>query len=411
MIHVCFCFRDKTGSYAKFAGLSMFSLLENTDSPVTAHILHDNTLTPENRDKFSYLAGRYGQIVKFYNLDVLCADKIAEIINLVPNVEKTTATVGTFYKILIPQVLPKEIDKAIFLDPDTIVNLDINELWKIDLGEKYLGVVAEKENGVNPKKSFLLCSEEIVKDSDYFNCGVLLMNLNLLRKEETAIMRGVKFRGKNPQHKYFEQTVLNYCFHDRTLKLPPKFNSFIRQERSRKNPALAEKIYHYAGGTSRPGLNTDDLFNRLWINCFIKSPWFDAETFGKLYMNLQKVGDDDRKNSLLNLAKVMPGKTRAFFVEPENLKAATNFFSIKDYEEIIPAEDETSLKKLIDTMKICKGICVFFIMTEKFLKKDFPFERLTKEGFEEEKDFFKGWTFTAKTRSASFDSYSIINAM
>ena len=148
------------------------------------------------------------------------------------------------------------------------------------------------------------------------------------------------------------------------------------------------------------------------MSCFIKSPWFDAETFGRLYTDFQKNSNEDLEKSSLNLVKLMPGKTRAFFVEPENLKTATNLFGIKDYEEIILAENETSLKKLIDTMKTCRGACVFFIMTEKFLNKDFPFELLTKEGFNEDKDFFKGWTFTDDTRNnKSFDSYSIINAM
>ena len=31
MIHVCYCFRDKTGHYAKFAGISLLSVFENTD--------------------------------------------------------------------------------------------------------------------------------------------------------------------------------------------------------------------------------------------------------------------------------------------------------------------------------------------------------------------------------------------
>ena len=410
MIHVCFCFRDKTGCYAKFAGTSMLSVFENTDSEVTVHILHDDTLTPDNRDKFSYLAGRYAQAVKFYNVEKLCADKIEEIKNLIPNVDKTAATVGAFYKVLIPQVLPKEIDKAIFLDPDTLVNLDINELWQVDLGANCLGVVTEKANGVNANKNFLLCSEGVVNAADYFNCGVLLMNLNLLRKEERTIMHGVKFRGKNPLHKYLEQTALNYCFHDRALKLPKKFNSFIRRERSSDKPALSEKIYHYAGGTSRPGFDMNDPFNRLWMNCFIKSPWFDEETFERLYKIIQ-TANVDQENSPLNIVNTMPGKVRAFFVEPEKISDAKNLFDIKDYEEIIPAENDASLRKLIDTMKICRGTCVFFIMTEKFLGKNFPFELLIKEGFEEEKDFFRGWTFTSKTRSVSFDSYSLISAM
>ena len=50
MIHVCLCFHDKTGRYAKFVGTTIFSLFENTESEVTVHILHDNTLTADNHD-------------------------------------------------------------------------------------------------------------------------------------------------------------------------------------------------------------------------------------------------------------------------------------------------------------------------------------------------------------------------
>ena len=410
MIHVCFCFRDKTGRYSKFAGTSMLSVFENTDSKVTVHILHDKTLTDENRDKFSQLAGHYEQAVKFYNLDELCENKLAKIKRLVPTVEKTVATIGAFYKMLIPQVLSKKIKKAIFLDPDTIVNLDISELWEIELENECLGVVTEKENGVNVNKAFPMCSEGLIKETDYFNCGVLLMNLTALRRKEKTIVKGVRFRGENPKHKYLEQTVLNYCFSENTLKLPLKFNRFVRQERSSDNPILADKIYHYSGGTSRPRLDMNEPFNRLWMSYFIKSPWFDVDAVGKLCEGFKK-SSGVQQTPPLAFIKVMPGKMRAFFVEPAKLNSVKSLFDIKDFEQVILAENEASIEKLIDTMKTYAGACVFFIMTEKFLDKNFPFERLIKEGFVEDKDFFKGWTFTTDTRVKATDDYSLISAM
>ena len=72
MIHVCFGLYDKTGRYSKFTGTAMLSLFENTSADVTVHILHDDTLTQDNREKFIYLAGRYNQAVKFYNVEELC---------------------------------------------------------------------------------------------------------------------------------------------------------------------------------------------------------------------------------------------------------------------------------------------------------------------------------------------------
>ncbi|MBQ3726915.1 MAG: hypothetical protein IJR52_02640 [Selenomonadaceae bacterium] len=411
MIHVCYGFRDKTGHYAKFAGISMLSVLENTKKEITFHILHDKTLTDENREKFSQLAEHYGQTVNFYNLSELIPKKISKIIKLVPGLEKMVSTVGAFYKVLIPQVLPTDINKAIFLDPDTIVNLDIAELWKTKLGKNILGVVTETKNGVNPEKTFVLCSEGIVKPEDYFNCGVLLMNLKLLRKEEKTITNGIKFRGENPKHKWLEQTVLNYCFSADTVKLPIKFNCFVRKERSSGSTSpLGKKIYHYAGGTSRPGLDASDPCNQLWMSYFIRTPWFNAEALGKLYANIRKTGAV-RKDLTQKLAQFMPGKMRAFFVEPAKLKKVKDFFAIKDYEEIILAENEASISQLITAMREVQGACIFFILTEKIAKNNFPFERLTKAGFEEGKDFLKAWEFFSAAKEAPFDSYPLIETL
>ena len=78
MIHVCFGLHDKNGRYSKFTGTAILSLLENTSSEVTIHILHDNTLSTDNHDKFIYLVGRYGQHVKFYNVERVFLQKFPE---------------------------------------------------------------------------------------------------------------------------------------------------------------------------------------------------------------------------------------------------------------------------------------------------------------------------------------------
>ena len=410
MIHVCYCFCDKTGRYAKFAGTSMFSLFDNTKSEVTVHLLHDDTLTQENRDKFSYIAGRYNQSVKFYNLSERCPEKIAEIVKLVPEVEKAAVTIGAFYKLLIPQVLPANIKKAVFIDPDTIVNLDINELWQIELGDKILGGVPEVSNGANPNKTFLLCSEGIVKGTDYFNCGVLLMNLELLRGEEEKIMQGIKFRGENPKQKFLEQTVLNYCFAGRTLHLPLEFNTFVRKDRSAEKPVAGRKIYHYAGNKSKMGLDMTDPFNLLWMNYFVKTPFFDEDAIGRLYTSLQKIRNDSR-DSALKISGILAGKARAFFIDPRKAYAIKKFFSINKDEEIILAENDDSVSKLIKSMQLSKGKRVYFILAEKILKKKFPFDKLSAAGFKEDKDFVKAWSFLADTHGVAFNSASLIEKM
>ncbi|MBR1807640.1 MAG: hypothetical protein IJ774_14815, partial [Selenomonadaceae bacterium] len=97
MIHVCFGMHDANGKYSKFVGTTMASIFENTLSEVTIHILHDSTLTDDNRDKFSWLAGRYNQHVKFYNVDELCPDEMKFLRETVDEKNPLLGGVGMFY--------------------------------------------------------------------------------------------------------------------------------------------------------------------------------------------------------------------------------------------------------------------------------------------------------------------------
>ena len=107
----------------------------------------------------------------------------------------------------------------------------------------------------------------------------------------------------------------------------------------------------------------------------------------------------------------MQGTARAFFVESENKASTVKFFSIQKHEEVILAKSARSIKELIEAMKTANGTAVFFIMTEKFLKKKFPFERLTEAGFVEGKDFVKGWTFLSEAQGVAVDSYPLIHVL
>lgn len=336
--------------------------------------------------------------MKFYNVEELCADRIAEIRKYIPNATSNKHfTIGAFYRFFIPFVLSMTIEKAIYLDGDIIVTFDINEFWQINLEDKPLGVV----------NCFPIGLRGIVKDKDYFNSGVLLMNLNVLRNEYETVREGMKFFSENPQHlKWGDQDLLVYCFGARAMKLPKKFNYQV-QYNARVNKELpGKKIYHYLGAGVSLGMDMSDLFNRLWMSYFIKTPWFNEETIGHLHEGFLKIRSD-LKNSALKLSAIMSGKRRAFFVEPAKVDSMKKIFSIRDDELIVPAENEDSLKKLIDVMKINAGKYVFFIMTEKFLKKKFPFDILTKEKFVENVDFVKGWNYL----DSPFNSYPLIQAM
>ena len=308
----------------------------------------------------------------------------------------------TMYRLLIPQLLPDEIDKCVYLDSDIIVNLDINELWCIELGDKPLAVITEISNGVNSGNWFDLCIEGFVDAENYFNSGIMLMNLKFLRGVKEQIREGIRFRGEHPNYRFFDQAVWNYCFSSQTLKLPTVFNRFVRYARI-ENESVTKKIYHYTVNSIY--LNSTDVFNRLWMSYFIKTPFFDAETIGRLYESVQNL-HTTLKQSMINISAIMSGKTRTFFVATDSADAIKKVFSIRKDESIILAESEQSLKKLIDAMKKAKGKKVFFIVLPNF-----PFNLLIQEGFVPGKDFVNGFEFLSEAQGLPLNSYPFVQAM
>lgn len=321
-------------------------------------------------------------------------------------------TIGTFYKFLIMYVLPKEIEKVIYLDADIVVNLDIAELWQVELGARPIGAVPvylQDKNEVDGlkrmKRGFDLPGLGLVKSEDYFNAGVLVMNLKRLRGEKEKILDGMKFRGEHPEFWMFDQCIWNYCFSTEYLKLPLKFNRSVVKVRTEDGGRVEKKIYHFTANNSfwSFGLDTRDNLNRLWLDYFIKTPWFDSETFGRIHDVIQNL-HASLKNYMRGLSAALTGKERAFIIHELSLNSfnvLAKVFSIRADEEIIVVSEGMPLQKLLDAMNASRGKKIFFAVIPNF-----PFKVLEGAGFFLGKDIFNGYDFIS-----GCDFYKFVEAM
>lgn len=376
-----------------------------TPRSVTIHILHDNTLTQDNREKFVYIAGRYGQLVKFYNVEKICADKIAEFKNKMSAIENSVYSVGTLYRFVIMNLFPAEIEKVIYLDSDTIVNLDINELWQIALDDAPLAGVSEQANGVPPQILFALCRAGLVADEKYFNAGVLVMNLKILRNEQEKIRAGLTFVAENPQCKFFDQDIFNYCFAAQSLIIPIKFNRLVDYARLAGEKFVGEKIYHYVGNAAN--FNLRDAFSRLWMEYFLKTAWFNPEVMLRIYDCLQELHAQSQ-NKLIELSAVMSGKQRFFFAELTNFEKFKQIFHVDKSEEILDATKPDALKILLKKMKKFQSNGFFILLVQKYSELKMTLEGA---GFIEGKDFVDATTFFSREHGTPLDTYFLIRAI
>lgn len=98
-----------------------------------------------------------------------------------------------YYRIFAAKYLPDSLDRILYLDPDIIVNGSVRELYHLPMKDYYFAAASHTGSFMTTINSIRLDMEE---DSPYINSGVMLMNLNLLRKEQNYedVFRFIKKR-------------------------------------------------------------------------------------------------------------------------------------------------------------------------------------------------------------------------
>lgn len=86
-----------------------------------------------------------------------------------------------YYRIFAARFLPENLDRILYLDPDVIINGSIEELYNIDMEDYFFAAASHNGNIMHKINEIRLDMDE---DSPYINSGVMLINLNMLRKEQ-----------------------------------------------------------------------------------------------------------------------------------------------------------------------------------------------------------------------------------
>ena len=134
--------------------------------------------------------------------------------------------VATYFKLLIPEMLPASLHKAIWLDSDLVVTADLAWLWDSDLaGQHALAVqdpgvpLVSSRNGVADHKQLGIASE-----AKYFNAGVMLVDLDLWRKDHIPERVIEYLRVHRDSVVFWDQEGLNAVLAGHWGELDPRWN-------------------------------------------------------------------------------------------------------------------------------------------------------------------------------------------
>ena len=69
-IQICMAIHDPKGTYCKYAGVAILSVVENTSRPVRFHLLHDGTISAKNRERLQSLVVGHPAVIDFHEVDM-----------------------------------------------------------------------------------------------------------------------------------------------------------------------------------------------------------------------------------------------------------------------------------------------------------------------------------------------------
>lgn len=213
------------------------------------------------------------------------------------HVAASTYSEEAYYRVLVPWIL-KEYSKAITLDCDLISNADISNLYNMSLNnDEYCAATIDYVyhgmlNGT-VADCLTYTKEEIGMDEpyNYVNTGVMLLNLESLRKNFTAEYI-VKFLSS---HKFNiqEQDALNALFENHIHFIDVRWNYYVEvndfiklcikyapveSETEYKNKEDSPWIIHYASNP-KPWNAPTVMFGECWWSCARKTPFYEEILF------------------------------------------------------------------------------------------------------------------------------------
>lgn len=224
-MNVVYCFSP---NWFQYFLVSAFSLFSNNNERINLYMFSDE-IPKEELDKAYRLAADFGG--QFYPF-VIDDNKFNNV-----NSEPTRFTKYALYRLLMPSLI--QVDKALYLDTDTIVCAPLDNLYNINMEENLIagvidiGISQIEKNAINLKP-----------EDPYFNSGVLLMNLKEFREQSLDYL--LPHIANTEYYRFHDQCILNKMTKDKKVIVHNSYNVSVATH-SLKIEERDIKIIHYVG--------------------------------------------------------------------------------------------------------------------------------------------------------------------
>lgn len=229
-LHICYACDNH---YVLPVGVSMVSVLDHLPPGSVCFWILDAGISAHNKKRFLQVTSKYAAQLHFCPvsnvLQQLAALGVRKWLN---------NSLATYARIFIADLLPSSVKRVIYLDGDTIVNQELLSLWQMPMKNYALAAVVEAAH------QRIKISRNIPQSGNYYNAGVLMINLPMYQKQHLKNKMLEHLRSVQADYLYVDQDLINICCHPTIMRLPIKYNMthpFLLWNRKQ-----LQHIYHYS---------------------------------------------------------------------------------------------------------------------------------------------------------------------
>lgn len=288
--------------YLRYTYVMLTSLFcHHEKKTIHLYVLH-NDLTNEGQAALRYLATEYENHISF-----LLVDK-----NIFPSElpKNDSWTLETYFRLMLTDLIPKSVDRLLYLDVDTIINQNLSTFYNSDF-ENMLFIACKDmaSNGLFTDIRAAYFNQHIKAGYQYFNAGVMLWNMESIRrkyhfKDYMELCQKLKFQVFAP-----DQDLLNYMHMGQLLYADEytynlfarlAYNYNIHYEQVKKECA----ILHYTGHKPWCGKTVHYDIEKIWWDYAKMTPFYNelleefvltAITDPSIYNTMRELSNDKTK--------------------------------------------------------------------------------------------------------------------
>ena len=161
------------------------------------------------------------------------------VLNNCPIREGDHVSLATYYRLLLPKILPNNIDKVLYLDGDMLCFDNLEELYKTDL-TNFAVAASPDSQCLNVKRKSLL---GLKKETLYFGAGMLLINLDYWRKNEIE-KKSLEYIKNNPEKlPWHDQDTLNVILEGKVKFVDFKYNFYETFFKIREKSTMTDNLW------------------------------------------------------------------------------------------------------------------------------------------------------------------------